>query len=163
MPTRFKYTKVHPQSFALNPAEILMATDAELNQYMGLRKYAPYRKDGSNWDKNRATRLGELKQKIGDRSKALGADDDVSKIFPEKPTKKRKGKKERMREKAGVAQEVNVDEDPDSTPQPDVNGPLTSSSGKRKATEDAPVSEDTTNKESVKRKRRRHKKITTET
>ncbi|KAK7691350.1 hypothetical protein QCA50_004746 [Cerrena zonata] len=44
IPTRFKYTKVQPQTFALTPEEILLATDAELNQYMGIKKYAPYRK-----------------------------------------------------------------------------------------------------------------------
>ncbi|KAF8891880.1 KRI1-like family C-terminal-domain-containing protein [Infundibulicybe gibba] len=44
MPTRFKYVPVQPQSFALSPVEILMATDQELNEYMSVKKYAPYRK-----------------------------------------------------------------------------------------------------------------------
>ena len=44
-----------------------MASDADLNTYMGLRKYAPYRKEGKgrNWDAQRTTRLKDLKQKLG--------------------------------------------------------------------------------------------------
>ena len=106
MPTRFKYAKVQPQSFALTPAEILLATDAELNQYMGIKKYAPYRRDGQNWDQQRATRLGELKKKIAERRAALqggsGGGGAAAAAASEKTAKKRKGKKERMRDKAAV-------------------------------------------------------------
>ncbi|KAH9949270.1 KRI1-like family C-terminal-domain-containing protein [Amylocystis lapponica] len=92
LPTRFKYTKVEPQSFALTPAEILMATDAELNSYIGIKKYAPYRREGKGkqWDNNRVSRLKELKTKLSER----GLSEKV---------KKRKGKKERMRERATAA------------------------------------------------------------
>lgn len=161
MPTRFKYTKVQPQTFALSPVEILLATDAELNQYMGLKKYAPYRKDGSNWDKNRAARLKELKQKIAERSKALGAGEDITRVLPEKPAKKRKGKKERMREKAAVTGEVEMAEDAEGgEPEPEqqpANG------SKRKAVDEQPAAADASVGESSKRKRtRRHKKSTQE-
>ncbi|KAK0483373.1 KRI1-like family C-terminal-domain-containing protein [Armillaria novae-zelandiae] len=91
MTTRFKYTPVQAQNFALTPAEILMATDAELNEYMGVKKYAPYRKD-SVWDPKRGEKLKELKQKIVARS-----GDSAATLESEKPAKRRKGKKERMR------------------------------------------------------------------
>ncbi|KAK0228294.1 KRI1-like family C-terminal-domain-containing protein [Armillaria fumosa] len=94
MTTRFKYTPVQAQNFALTPAEILMATDAELNEYMGVKKYAPYRKDNV-WDPKRGEKLKELKQKITARY-----GDSVATLESEKPAKKRKGKKERMREEA---------------------------------------------------------------
>ncbi|KAK0502995.1 KRI1-like family C-terminal-domain-containing protein [Armillaria luteobubalina] len=97
MTTRFKYTPVQAQNFALTPAEILMATDAELNEYMGVKKYAPYRKD-SVWDPKRGEKLKELKQKITARS-----GDSATTLESEKPAKKRKGKKERMRSKLGAA------------------------------------------------------------
>ena len=66
MPTRFKYASVGADDFGLSPAEILMATDAELNSYMGIKKYAPYRKEGKgrNWDAQRGARLKELKDKL---------------------------------------------------------------------------------------------------
>ncbi|TFY50735.1 hypothetical protein EVJ58_g10912, partial [Rhodofomes roseus] len=88
-----------PQTFGLSATEILMATDAELNQFMGVKKLAPYRKEGKGktWDGQRTARLKELKDKLKDRGIVLGeggADRDRT----EKP-KKRKGKKERMREK----------------------------------------------------------------
>ena len=104
MPTRFKYAKVDSQTFGLTPAEILMATDAELNTYMGLKKYAPYRKEGKgrNWDGQRASRLGELKQKLRERGVAGDTGARAAGLDGEK-TKKRKGKKERMREKAAAA------------------------------------------------------------
>ncbi|KZT64882.1 Krr1-domain-containing protein [Daedalea quercina L-15889] len=99
MPTRFKYTRVAPQNFGLAPAEVLMATDAELNQFMGIKKYAPYRKEGKgrNWDGQRTARLQELRETLKDRG--LEPAEGIGRERTEK-SKKRKGKKERMREKA---------------------------------------------------------------
>ncbi|KAI0657658.1 KRI1-like family C-terminal-domain-containing protein [Cubamyces menziesii] len=101
MPTRFKYTKVEPQNFGLTPAEILMATDAELNSYMGVKKLAPYRKEGKGrtWDSKRAARLKELKTKLKER----GVSGSIDAAAAAQEKKKRKGKKERMREKAMAA------------------------------------------------------------
>jgi protein KRI1 len=42
-PTRFKYAPVDATAFDLTPEEILLATDAELNTYVGLSKLATYR------------------------------------------------------------------------------------------------------------------------
>ncbi|KAF9073539.1 KRI1-like family C-terminal-domain-containing protein [Rhodocollybia butyracea] len=95
MPTRFQYARIHPESFHLTPAEILMATDADLNEYIGIKKFAPYRKSG-NWDANRGDRLKELKRKIGERGHTRDT------VQEDKPVKKRKGKKERMRNKMPV-------------------------------------------------------------
>lgn len=161
MPTRFKYTKVQPQSFALSPVEILLATDAELNQYMGLKKLAPYRKDGSNWDKNRNAKLKELKEKIRQRGAALGAGEDITKVFPEKPTKKRKGKKERMREKAAAALGVDLNEGGEQNDeQPEDEKATQAKEKKRKTPDEQSAAEDAAGmgESSSKRKRRRHKK-----
>lgn len=54
--TRFKYRQVEPASYGLEVDEILQADDAELNQFVSLRKLAPYsdnhrrkrRKDGDS-------------------------------------------------------------------------------------------------------------------
>lgn len=158
MPTRFKYTKVQPESFALSPVEILLATDAELNQYVGLKKLAPYRKQGKSWDKTRVERLKEIKHKIKERSSALGAGEDLTKVLPEKPAKKRKGKKERMKEKAAAVQGVDLGEDGEAGRAADEGAVSSSSSNKRKATDEPEVSETAKGGESSKRKRRRHKK-----
>ncbi|KZV91710.1 hypothetical protein EXIGLDRAFT_836921 [Exidia glandulosa HHB12029] len=96
MPTRFKYTSVASDQFGLTPAEILMATDQELNQYVSVKRYAPYRKSGANWDSTRGEKLRELRDKLKERG--AGAPADAS----EGEKKKRKGKKERMREKAAT-------------------------------------------------------------
>ncbi|KIJ51364.1 hypothetical protein M422DRAFT_244542 [Sphaerobolus stellatus SS14] len=98
MPTRFHYTQVAPQSYSLTPAEILLATDKELNEFMSIKKIAPYRKDG-RWDTKRAERLKILKDKLKERgwgNRELEGDaGDGSEV----KKKKRKGKKERQRGK----------------------------------------------------------------
>ncbi|GAA5800081.1 KRI1-like family C-terminal-domain-containing protein [Helicostylum pulchrum] len=39
--TRFKYTKTEPEDYGLTPEEILLADDAELNKYIGIKSLAP--------------------------------------------------------------------------------------------------------------------------
>lgn len=131
-----------PQQYGLTPAEILVATDAELNQYIGVKKYAPYRKGGT-WDQSRGERLKELKDKLktkmpSDNFRNAGADEG------ERPAKKRKGKKERQKAKL-----VTADGDPPATHENSVH-------------EDrAEESQDSSEREGpAKKKRRRHKKGT---
>jgi protein KRI1 len=79
--------------------EILMATDAELNEYMSVKKYAPYRTNRDvKWDGKRNDRLKELKTRIAERSGGALTDDAGGRQM-----KKRKGKKERQKQKTGVA------------------------------------------------------------
>ena len=160
MPTRFKYTPVQPQSFALTPAEILTATDSELNQYLSVKKYAPYRKD-NNWDMTRGDRLKELKHVVAERSQGaygvgMGGSGPNQGVDTER-IKKRKGKKERLKMKAaenntvgggdGVRDEArNVDQ----------------SNGKRRHEEVDEADGVQEGAGSSKRKRRRHKKTTQE-
>ncbi|CAJ0754130.1 18120_t:CDS:10, partial [Entrophospora sp. SA101] len=44
-PVRFKYNKVKSTSFGLTPTEILLADEKDLNEFVSLKKYAPYRPD----------------------------------------------------------------------------------------------------------------------
>ena len=81
--------------------EILLATDAELNEYMGIKKYAPYRK--SQWENNRDEKLKDLKGKLKDRmhdfgGSGAGGGGEGEAADGKRKTKKRKGKKERMKE-----------------------------------------------------------------
>uniref|UniRef100_A0ACD5TGA6 Uncharacterized protein n=1 Tax=Avena sativa TaxID=4498 RepID=A0ACD5TGA6_AVESA len=43
--TRFKYRQVQPNSYGLNTMEILQSDDRDLNQYVSIKKLAPYRED----------------------------------------------------------------------------------------------------------------------
>jgi len=45
--TRFKYKKVNPNSFGLSTYDILASDDKDLNQYVSMKKLAPYRE--SEW------------------------------------------------------------------------------------------------------------------
>ncbi|KAN0081344.1 KRI1-like family C-terminal domain containing protein [Tylopilus felleus] len=129
MPTRFHYTSVTPENYGLTPAEILLATDAELNSYVGLKKLAPYRidkggKGKKNWDPKRVQRLKEFHESLHSRvashyegSWSLGGGTNVKSKATEaqEEKKKRKGKKERAKLKAmqGENHEEGVDGDND--------------------------------------------------
>jgi protein KRI1 len=74
-----------------------MATDAELNQYLSVKKYAPYRRD-KRWDAARGERLKELKQKVSERMTNVTGEASLS---LHTPAKKRMGKKERLKMREG--------------------------------------------------------------
>ncbi|KAM0753786.1 Krr1-domain-containing protein [Meredithblackwellia eburnea MCA 4105] len=109
LPTRFKYAKVERSSFDLSPAEILMATDAELNSYMSLRKIAPYRQSSSSEehaDKKRRKKLKGLKDALKSRTWGVDLDEDEgaqkharrAKYIEEGRKKKREEAKEKQKE-----------------------------------------------------------------
>ncbi|KAH9006285.1 Krr1-domain-containing protein, partial [Lactarius hatsudake] len=98
MPTRFRYNTAAKSSYGLTPTEILLADDKDLNEYVGLKKLAPYRKQRDMWDARRGERLGEFKKKLSERAGV-----DLNESEHPNNAKKRKGKKERMREKAAHA------------------------------------------------------------
>ncbi|KAH9965415.1 KRI1-like family C-terminal-domain-containing protein [Russula dissimulans] len=123
-PTHFRYIPVARTAYALTPAEILLADDKDLNEYVGLKKIAPYRKQRETWDAKRTERLREFKKKVSERAKEAGVDDVNAAehvVDGARKAKKRKGRKERMREKAArdpsEVAEVTIDNDmksPDS-------------------------------------------------
>ncbi|KZO90589.1 Krr1-domain-containing protein [Calocera viscosa TUFC12733] len=93
LPTRFKYMKVPSTTYGLTPTDILLADDSELNAYLGVKKYAPYRSDGTE---KLGKRYWELKEALKGRSWTGEASDEVM----NKSMKKRKGRKERARLRA---------------------------------------------------------------
>ena len=107
MPTRFRYVPVAQTPFGLSASEILLADDKDLNEYVGLKKLAPYRKQRETWDAKRGERLREFKKKVSGRLEETGANDATMEHLAdgEHKAKKRKGKKERMREKAAQVEE----------------------------------------------------------
>ncbi|KAA1476501.1 hypothetical protein DENSPDRAFT_933091 [Dentipellis sp. KUC8613] len=168
LPTRFHYTRVAPSSYSLTPAEILMAEDKDLNEYMGIKQFAAYRKEKDRWDNKRPEKLREFKQKVGARMQKVGADAFAPAENGDKKQKKRKGKKERMKEKAekegGVADEDDVDMD-ESQPKPQKNGDEKKERKEKKKRSreddervDAPAEVEENGSEPAKKKRRRQKK-----
>ncbi|KAJ6631459.1 KRI1-like family C-terminal-domain-containing protein [Mycena sp. CBHHK59/15] len=148
MPTRFHYTTVAPQNYALTPVEILLATDTELNEYMSVKKYAPYRGDTQGgWDKTRGDRLREFKTRLKERMGGLGEQAHEGEV-----KKKRKGKKERMKSKV----------DPADAEEGGADGAADGSSLKRKRDDAEPGAgedaEDGPAPEGGKKKRKRKKK-----
>lgn len=98
--TRFKYVKSAPATFGLTPAEILLATDAELNELVSVKALAPYRRGGlGRAGYGLGRRVRELKMRLRDRKWG----EEV-----EEPSKKKKGKKGGDKEKGGEAGGANA-------------------------------------------------------
>ncbi|GAA5850066.1 hypothetical protein JCM8547_001001 [Rhodosporidiobolus lusitaniae] len=97
--TRFKYAKVQPQAFNLTAEEILLATDAELNAFMSLKKLAPYRMDSPAWLKKehekQRKKVRELREVLKRRKWGEEVDEDEAL----KALEARKEKKRRYKEK----------------------------------------------------------------
>jgi protein KRI1 len=102
MPTHFRYVPAAKTPYGLSASEILLADDKDLNEYVGLKKLAPYRKQHDTWDAKRGERLREFKKKISAQLEDTGDNFATMEhlVDGEHKSKMRKGKKERMREKA---------------------------------------------------------------
>ncbi|KAK9470263.1 KRI1-like family C-terminal-domain-containing protein [Dipodascopsis tothii] len=88
--TRFRYREVSPDSYGLDPADILMADDNDLNEYVGLKKLAPYRDD----DKKAKDRKKFAKKKrLREWRKQVFGSAEGPVIPEEAPAAKTKGKK----------------------------------------------------------------------
>lgn len=103
MPTHFRYSRVESSTHGLNPVEILMATDAELNSYVGLKRLATYRKE--KFDPRRPEKLKEFRKALTARGAYENGWSGQAGEEKEEKVKQRKGKKERQKEKAKAAME----------------------------------------------------------
>lgn len=60
---KFKYREVSPESFGLSTRDIFLADDLELNQFIGIKKFAPYRpKELALKDKRKFAKKYHLQQ-----------------------------------------------------------------------------------------------------
>jgi protein KRI1 len=159
MPTHFRYVPVAQTPYGLSASEILLADDKDLNEYLGLKKLAPYRKQRDTWDAKRGERLREFKKKVSGRLEETGANGATMEhlLDGEHKAKKRKGKKERMRDKAtqgAEGTEVVQEVETETTDSPNKGN-------KRAKEQNEDVGEGmgiTATSEPVKKKRRRQKK-----
>ncbi|BBN11576.1 protein KRI1 [Marchantia polymorpha subsp. ruderalis] len=78
LPTRFKYTQVKPNKYGMKTKDILAVDDAELNQFVSLKKLAPY--TTQEWKPKRP--FPRLSKK-GRQKKALKSDDGVERVDKE--------------------------------------------------------------------------------
>ncbi|KAH0917708.1 hypothetical protein HID58_025368 [Brassica napus] len=116
--TRFKFAKVQPNSYGLEKEEILFLDDTELNQYVPLKKMAPYME--KDWEVNKY-KLKVQKHKF---SELLERIDD-----PDEKRSKKKSKKRDREEKRDVV----VKEKKPAAPIADEEGEAETSKLSRKA------------------------------
>jgi protein KRI1 len=154
MPTHFRYAPVANTTFGLTPTEILLADDKDLNEYVGLKKLAPYRKQRDTWDAKRQARLREFKNKVSAQLEGAGADGFAVEhlVDGERRAKKRKGRKERMREKDARAPEV-------ETKAMDSSGRSSKHATRQSDDEEDEYLGNIAVSEPVKKKRRRQKRV----
>ncbi|OZJ02763.1 hypothetical protein BZG36_03350 [Bifiguratus adelaidae] len=94
LPTRFKYRMVEKADFGLDPVEILLADDKDLNEVVGLKALAPYRppekreKDMLKFRKSKKKRLRDFRKKLKLRL------DQIEQEAPEAKRRKKKNKSE---------------------------------------------------------------------
>jgi len=107
-----------------------MATDQELNEYVSVKRYAPYRQDKGDryrWNKKDQEKLHELKSKIQNRSGIRSTAGGQALSDGGEKARKRKGRKERLKAaKAGAL------EQPEEILEVSTNDTDTTSMGKRK-------------------------------
>ena len=59
----FRYREVTPETFGLTPLDILAADDAQLNEYVGLKRYATFRdKERKKRDKKKYSKKRNLRE-----------------------------------------------------------------------------------------------------
>jgi protein KRI1 len=60
---KFKYREVSPETYGLTTRDIILADDKQLNQYIGIKKFAPYRpKELRMKDKRKYTKKKNLQE-----------------------------------------------------------------------------------------------------
>ncbi|RDX95198.1 Protein KRI1-like protein, partial [Mucuna pruriens] len=74
--TRFRYAKTKPSRFGMSTSEILLMDDKELNQYVSLKKLAPYQEE--EWKLSKQKRY-MLKMRAKELLRAISSDKKKSK------------------------------------------------------------------------------------
>jgi len=90
--TRFKYTKVAPNSYGLTDEEIMYTEDKLLNQFVSMKKLAPYRPDEGMIDMGKSKRKRQIVRKTADT---------IKKVF-HKEIKKDKEFSEKLKKMSGA-------------------------------------------------------------
>ncbi|KAI5953496.1 kri1 [Candida jiufengensis] len=76
--TKFKYREVSPETFGLTTRDILLADDKQLNELIGIKKFAPYRaKELRLKDKRKLTKSKHLKEWRKETFKNLNLPEDA--------------------------------------------------------------------------------------
>ncbi|GJJ69454.1 protein KRI1 [Entomortierella parvispora] len=102
LPTRFKYHKVKPSAFGLTPVEILLADDKDLNEFVSLKKFAPYRRpDEQENDIKKYSKKNRV-QMFRHKLKSQVKDQELDKDWDPIKRRQRENEKREREEKAAL-------------------------------------------------------------
>ncbi|KAI8604609.1 KRI1-like family C-terminal-domain-containing protein [Dissophora ornata] len=111
LPTRFKYHKVKSSAFGLTPVEILLADDKDLNEFVSLKKFAPYRRtDEQEADIQKYSKKNRV-QMFRHKLKSQIKDQELDKDWD--PVKRRKKELEKREREEKAALEAKEEEEGD--------------------------------------------------
>jgi len=102
--TRFKYAKVKPMDYDLDDDELLLVDEKKLNQYIGLKKLAPYREDHGRVKKPNKSVRERIKKELKKQKLALVEGEVKGKNQKRKDMKK--NKKDRKKELQKIQKEI---------------------------------------------------------
>ncbi|KAG0369944.1 KRI1-like family C-terminal-domain-containing protein [Gamsiella multidivaricata] len=117
IPTRFKYHKVKPATFGLTPVEILLADDKDLNEFISLKKFAPYRRpdlqdeDARKFSKKKRVQMFRHKLKTQIQQQRLELDKNWDPAQRRKKENERRMREEEEEASAKKNQERQMDKD----------------------------------------------------
>ncbi|KAG0366155.1 KRRI-Interacting protein 1 [Gamsiella multidivaricata] len=109
LPTRFKYHKVKPSAFGLTPVEILLADDKDLNEFVSLKKFAPYRRSDEQEEDIRKYGKKNRVQMFRHKLKSQIKDQELDKDWD--PIKRRKKELERREREEKAALKKGQDDE----------------------------------------------------
>ncbi|KAI3659296.1 hypothetical protein MP638_003512 [Amoeboaphelidium occidentale] len=101
VPTKFRYRPVDASSFGLEAEEILEADDSLLNEYISLKKLAPFRTRDKDvewlkkWKKHSKKRKKEFKRKLEEQAKEAQSQQEEPQTKKRKSDSKDKNKKKK--------------------------------------------------------------------
>lgn len=143
LPTRFKYQQVAATDYGLSPVEILLADDKDLNEFISLKKLAPYRahdkvkKDNAFFKKQKKKKVQELRKKVEKTMHELEGEEKQKNSGYNNQSFEKRDKKKHKKQDKGEEKKRKRDEDGKESKESNTEEPEKKKSKKAKKNDDS--------------------------